>query len=130
MKKDMIEKDLSSCEKLIMKIVWDSDVDVSTQEMIDLLNKRYGKDYARTTVVTFVQRLVDKGYVTSYRKGNASYIKAIKNEKQYKKHFLRGIKDFWFGGDSCDLFSALYSAEKPSKGEIERMRKLLDEFDD
>ena len=48
------EKDISGCEKMIMKVVWDADRDLSTSEVIDALKVRYGKNYARTTVVTFI----------------------------------------------------------------------------
>lgn len=130
MKKNMIEKDLSGCEKLIMKILWDSKEDISTPEMIGLLKERYGKDYARTTVVTFVQRLMEKGYVSTYRKGNVSYIHALQEEQQYTDHFLKSIKDFWFKGDCSNLLSALCRSDKLTKDEIERMRKLMDEMDD
>ena len=56
MREEMIGREISGCESLIMKIVWDTEGDVSTQDLIRILNERFGKDYARTTVVTFVQR--------------------------------------------------------------------------
>lgn len=127
MKNDMVEKDLSSCEKLIMKILWDSEEDVSTPDMMDLLNKRYGRDYARTTVVTFVQRLGDKGYVSTYRKGNVSFIHAEKAEEQY----LDNMVDFWSKGGNCwNLLSSICKKGKLTKEEKAKMRKLIDEMDD
>lgn len=127
---DMVSKDLSGCEKLIMKIVWDASEDISTQEIIETLARRYGKEYARTTVVTFLQRLTEKGFVETYRVGRVSYVRAIKDEERYKKSFLRGIRDFWFQGDLSNLFVALCENEKISKKEIEKIRKVIDELDD
>ena len=40
-------RDMSGCETLIMKIVWSSEEDLSTPEIMDQLKVRYGKDYAR-----------------------------------------------------------------------------------
>ena len=100
----MMGKDLSGCEKLIMKIVWDASEDISTQEIINALDQRYGKEYARTTVVTFLQRLIEKGFIETYRIGRISYVRAIKDEERYKQSFLHGILDFWFQGDLSDFF--------------------------
>lgn len=130
MRKKSIIKDLSSCEKVIMKAVWDSKGDISTQDLIERLRNDYNKDYARTTVVTFVQRLVEKKFVSTYRKGRLSYVHAEKREKDYKKKLLSETTDFWFKGDASDLVSALCNSKKISKTEIERIRKTIDELDD
>lgn len=130
MNKEIIERDMSGCEKMIMKIVWDSEKDLSTAEVIGAMKERFGKDYARTTVVTFIQRLIEKGYVTTYRKGKQSYVHAIKNEESYTEGILKHIEEFWFKGETSRLFSALCKSNKPSKKELEQMRKIMDELDD
>ncbi len=127
---EIIEKDISGCEKMIMKIIWDAkEGDLSTLEIIDALKVRYGKDYARTTVVTFLQRLCEKGFITTYRKGKMAYAHALKDERQYVNNFMRNVEDFWFLGDGAKLLGALYEQRKPSKEEIEKMRNILDELD-
>ena len=63
MREQLLGREISGCETLIMKVVWDSEEDISTPELIDELRTRFGKDYARTTVVTFLQRLAEKGFV-------------------------------------------------------------------
>ncbi len=66
--------DLSACETMIMKVIWDAKEDIALQDLIRELADRYKKNYARTTVVTFVHKIVDKGFATTYRKGKAAYI--------------------------------------------------------
>lgn len=129
MESEVLGKDLSSCEKLIMKIVWDSEQDVSTQEIMDSLKSKYNKDYARTTVITFVQRLAEKGFVSSYRKGRVAYVHALRDEHIYKESFIRNIEEFWFMGDSSMLLSTLFKNKKPTEQEIKNLRKLIDELD-
>lgn len=51
-KKSLI-KDLSACETVIMKVIWDAVDDIALQQLIVDLREQYGRDYARTTVVTF-----------------------------------------------------------------------------
>lgn len=123
------EKDISGCEKMIMKVVWDADHDLSTSELIDALRERFGKNYARTTVVTFVQRLIEKGFVTTYRKGKMAYIHASKNEARYVEKLLKNVDEFWFRGDTVQLFAALCKATKPSKEKLDEMKKVMEELD-
>lgn len=54
-------KELSPCGALIMKIVWEAPGEISVQELIDQLNEKYQKAYARTTVVTFLSKLKIRG---------------------------------------------------------------------
>lgn len=125
---DNLEKDISGCEKLIMKIVWDADEDISTMDIIDALKTRYGKDYARTTVATFLQRLTEKGFIRTYRKGKMAYTHALKDENQYVRGLMQNAEEFWFLGDSSKLLSALYDGKTPTREEIEKIRKFLDAF--
>lgn len=60
----------------------------------------YGKDYARTTVVTFLMKIEVKGYLTTCRKGISSYVRALKGKEEYKEKLLRDMVDFWYG---CDI---------------------------
>ena len=54
-KKKIVEvgmrEELSVCEAPIMKIIWESNPDISVPELVKQLNEQYGKEYARTTVV-------------------------------------------------------------------------------
>lgn len=130
MNEEMIGREISGCESLIMKIVWDSKEDISTPDLIDELRRQFGKDYARTTVVTFVQRLAEKGFVTTYRKGRTSYVRAVRNEKEYIEGIVRDTEKFWFSGNAPKFFAALCNAKKLSKKEIEQIRETLDGLDD
>ena len=87
-KKKIVEvgmrEELSVCEAPIMKIIWESNPDISVPELVKQLNEQYGKEYARTTVVTFLTRMAGKGYITTQRRGRISYVHAIKSEQEYK----------------------------------------------
>ena len=115
-------REISGCETLIMKIVWDAKEDISTPELMDELRIRYQKDYARTTVVTFLQRLAEKGFVTTYRKGRTAYVHPLRDEQAYMEKFLRETEDFWFAGSTSKLVAALCKTKKLSKQEIEQIR--------
>ena len=67
---------LSHCETLMMKLIWDAERELSIQEIIARFNERYHRDYARSTIVTFLGKLTEKGYVSTRREGKKAYIHA------------------------------------------------------
>ena len=123
------ERTLSTCETLIMKTIWDAGKDLSLMELSALLKERYQKDYARTTIATFLLKLSEKGFVRTYHKGRNSFIQVIKDEDAYKQRLLKAETDFWYQGSVSRLISALYQGEKMPKEEIEALRRALDVFD-
>lgn len=124
------ERNLSACETIIMKAIWDTGEDISIPDLIELLRAKYNKDYARTTVVTFLLKLSDKGFVRTYRKGKLSYAHPIKSEEEYREKLISEDVDFWFKGSTLNLLSALCNCGKISKKKAERIRGILDELDD
>lgn len=130
MGKLILTRDLSNCETLIMKVIWEAKGDIAVQDLIARLRDEYDKDYARTTVVTFVRKLVDKGFVSTYRIRKTAYIHPEKDEKRYVEQMMHDETCFWFQGLPSQLLSAVCSSQKVSKSEIQKMRDLLDELDD
>lgn len=115
MRKKKTTNELSPCESLIMKIVWDAPQDIAVQDVITQLNERFQKDYARTTVVTFLGKMADKGYLNTYRKGRQAFVHPICDEAVYTCGIIKHDADFWFDGDSFKLMSALCSEKKLTK---------------
>lgn len=126
---NIMGRDLSTCEALIMRIVWDSEENISVPELIATLSKEYGRDYARTTVVTFLERLRNKGYVETYRAGRISYVKVVKSKESYLDDFLSDVTDFWYGGHTEMFVKALFEAKAPTPSERIQIRNLLDKLE-
>ncbi|MBQ8822424.1 MAG: BlaI/MecI/CopY family transcriptional regulator [Lachnospiraceae bacterium] len=123
------ERNLSASETVIMKAIWDAKDDISIPDLIDKLREEYGKDYARTTVVTFLLKLSDKGFVRTYRKGKLSYAHIMKSEEDYKAKLLSEEADFWFDGQVPKMVSALVSKRNLSKEDVAEIKNLLDGLD-
>ncbi len=124
-----MREELSACEAPIMKLIWESNPDISIPELTKQLNVRYGKDYARTTVVTFLTRLAGKGYVTTERRGRVSYARALKSEQEYKQALASKQTEFWFHGSLAEFVQALSMSAPITKEELQRVRELLDEME-
>lgn len=72
--------------------------DISVPDLMIALKEKYGKDYARTTVQTFLLKMIGKGFVQIYRRGKLSYVHALKGEADYKAKLLQEEMDFWYQG--------------------------------
>lgn len=128
MAKEFYPRELSACEMLIMKVVWDYDGDIPLKDLMANLKDDYNKDYARTTVATFLTRLRNKGYIETYRKGRASFTHALKDQDEYKRKMLREELEFWFDGDIIAMISALCKSKGISEEETKRICALAEEI--
>ena len=133
-KKKIVEvgmrEELSVCEAPIMKIIWESNPDISVPELVKQLNEQYGKEYARTTVVTFLTRMAGKGYITTQRRGRISYGHAIKSEQEYKQQLAQKEIEFWFHGSMAEFAQTLCAAAPLTHEECQKLRRLLDHVEE
>lgn len=104
--------ELSKCEEQILKLLFDAGHDLSTQEIIKCYKEKYGKDWARTTVVTFTERMCTKGYITKYRKGKESYCHAEWTKEDYISNKVYNLTGMWFS----ENISALVEFIEKMKG--------------
>lgn len=133
-KKKIVEvgmrEELSVCEAPIMKIIWESNPDISVPELVKQLNEQYRKEYARTTVVTFLTRMAGKGYITTQRRGRISYVHAIKSEQEYKQQLAQKEIEFWFHGSMAEFAQTLCAAAPLTHEECQKLRRLLDHVEE
>ncbi len=116
-----------------MKAIWDTGKelgrDITVSELSEALLRDYGKDYTRTAVVSFLDKLADKGFVERYREGRSSYIRPLQEEEEYKRKMILENTNFWFRGKVSSLVAAIDSEQKISKEEAEKIRRILDGVD-
>lgn len=124
------ERNLSSSEAIVMKTIWDGGEDISVPDLMTALKEKYGKDYARTTVQTFLLKLIGKGFVQTYRKGKLSYVHALKDETDYKAKLLQEEMDFWYQGNPAQLVAGLFRTGELTEEDKEQIRRALDGLDD
>lgn len=125
MSKEFYSRELSACEALIMKSIWAYDGDMPLQKLMDTLRENYQKDYARTTVATFLSRLTTKGYVKTYRVGRTSFSHPLIDKDEYKQKLIREQSDFWFDGDDVSLIAALGCTKKFTEEEAAQITQII-----
>lgn len=122
----MEEHELSGSELVIMRCIWGSQEDLSMQELMETVKLRYGKDYKRTSIGTFITHMSEKGYVSTYRKGHLAFVHAEKTADEYRRKRAREETDDWFQGKASGYIAALFEENRITEEEADEIRRILD----
>jgi len=115
-------EELSAAEREVMEVVWDRG-EVTAREARDALER----DVARNTVRTLLERMEEKGWVTHREVGRAYVYRAARPREESIGRKVREVVDTVCGGSPEALVSALLDYRGLRPGELERIRKMLEE---
>lgn len=124
----METNDISACERLVMKVIWDSPEELALQDVLTKVNEENGKSWKPQTVSTFLARLVKKGYLTSYRRGRYSYYHAAVSKEEFWKATVNENARFFAQGDMV-AFACHLCEDALSEEDIRKLKKKLDEME-
>ncbi len=91
-------KKITPAEKVILKILWDSETDMQLREIVAIANEKYNRGWKNQTVTTYLSHLVTKGYIELYRSDAYRY-RVIIDEIEYKTEYINSEVQFWNDGD-------------------------------
>ncbi len=114
---------ISDSEMEIMKLIWEGITPVSAAELMQQLR---AKNWKLTTLLTFLSRLTEKGYLTVSKAQRSNlYAPAISFEA-YKaaetEQFMKQIH----GGSVKSLFAALATTEQLDEQDLKELREFLE----
>ena len=114
----MTFKELTTCEAQIMNVLWDYSEDLSVADLTEEIWQRYEHDNKRSTMATFLQRLIDKGYVRTYRIRKFSYVHAEITRQRYKEMVAENQVFRLYDGKLIDLCACFCQGHGLTKEEI------------
>ena len=115
----MIDKKISDAELEILEVLWAAGEALSANDIRTRLNQK--KDWERTTVLTLIRRLLDKG-VISQEKREVYYYTPCMERGAYVKEETKSFVNKFFKGSARNLAAALIADEDMSKEDMEEMR--------
>lgn len=119
--------ELSEYELTTMKCIWDAGEPVTCQEIMEKMRKEYGLDYQDTTVYTYLKKLRQKGFISSYRRG-VIFFEAVRSEEEYRDEQLEKTKQLWFKGSDKEMQFAIIEAGPFSPEEKEEIKAEIDKW--
>lgn len=117
---------LPDSELELMQIIWDLEPPLTRQDIEAHLPP--DRPLAPTTVLTFLDRLREKGFLRSEKQGKANCYTPLVTRREYLARESRGVLDRLFGGSVSAFATALVDGGV-SREEIDRLRRLLEEGD-
>jgi predicted transcriptional regulator len=121
------ESDLGTAELEVLKALWDHGPATVRQVMNRLHG--HGRQVAYTTVLTFLTRLEQKGYVKSDRSDVAYVYRPAVTRAKVTKSRLRSLIEQLYDGEAAPLVLQLMREENFSADEIAELQKLIDQLD-
>lgn len=119
--------ELGSAELEVLKALWDAGP--STVREVHEQFHHEGRRVAYTTVLTFLTRLEQKGYVTSDKSSQAYVYKAAVTRERVTRSRLRNLVDELYDGATGQLALHLMRTAKFTPKEIEELQKIIDILD-
>lgn len=114
---------ISESEWRVMKIIW-NDPPKTLQEILEKLK---GSEWSKTTIQTYLARLVKKGALTTERQGKGYlYYPAVSEtncQLAESRHFLNRI----YNGSLAQMVKGFVSSGSLSDSELNELKKLIAE---
>ena len=108
----------------IMQIVWQYAPPVSRSTIEEAL--RAHRALAPSTILTFLSRLCDRGFLRVARSGRTNLYTPLVSQKEYLAGESRRLLDRLYGG-SLSAFAVSLCDSGVTKAELEELRTLLEE---
>lgn len=106
----------------ILKILWDANA-ATVREVRDTLAPI--RDLAYTSVMTTMNIMVDKGYVTRRRTGPSYVYEPAVTEDAITKTMVRDLVDRAFEGSASALLLQLLDEKNLDPGELKELRRII-----
>ena len=115
---------IGESELEIMKVLWEASEPITSVEIGKAVED---KKWKKTTIATFLTRLVHKGFLTMERRGRQFYYFPTISESEYGKKEVVKCVDFWHEGKVSGLLAAFTEVRELTAEDKESIRRLLDE---
>ena len=117
------EHELGAAELEVLKALWDEGP-ATVRQVLNALHLR-GRKVAYTTVLTFLTRLEQKGFVASDKSGLAYVYRAKITRERVTRSRARKLVDQLYDGAAAPLVLQLIQSEQFSPEEIAQLHELV-----
>ncbi len=112
-------KKLPNAEFEIMKVVWNNESPISTNQIISNLKSKASRK--PQTILTLLIRLIDRGFLVSEKNGKERTYIPIITEKDYLQFETGDFIDRYYDNSITDLVNTLYDGKRLTEKELESL---------
>lgn len=115
---------LGEAELEIMKVLWKAPEAVNSQYISEAVKDRTWK---RTTILTFLTRLVDKGALSAEKRGKSYYYTPLISQRDYRIIQTKNLITSLYNGSVRDFAVSFFEEQKVSEEDIKELRAIFNE---
>ncbi len=119
--------DLGTAELEVLKALWEEGP-CTVRQVLNHLHER-GRRVAYTTVMTFLSRLEQKGFVKSDKSDQAYVYRAAVTHQKVTASRLRSLMEQLYDGAAAPMVLQLMREENFTADEIAELQNLIDQLD-
>lgn len=116
-------KKLPDAEFDVMKAIWEGLPPVNTAYLMEKVGRDRG--WKASTLISFLVRLEDRGYITSEKRGKERYYTPVAEQNQYMQSVTEQFLRQYHGGSFVHLMNTLYRDKSLSEGDIDELLEWL-----
>ena len=110
-------------ELLILKILWRQAPLLAREVRNELANE--GRALAKTSVITTLNTMVDKRYLTRKRQGNSYLFSPRIDEETVSERVLSDVVDRVFDGSTSAVLLKLFDVKNVDGQELKELRRII-----
>lgn len=116
---------LFDSELAVMNVLWEHG-DMKAREISDILGETIGWNI--NTTYTVIKKCVSKGAIE--RRDPKFMCHALISREEAQKASIHELSEKMFGGSPEKMFASLLASSRPSKEELESLKKMIREYEE
>ena len=113
---------ISEAELEVMKVIWREKRAVTS---LDICEAFETKGWKKTTIGTFLSRLVEKGALCAEKQGKLFYYTPTISQRDYRRSQTKNLISSLYGGSIKDFAVSLFEEQSISDEELEELRAIF-----
>ena len=113
---------ISESELEVMKVIWSEKEPVTS---LDLCEAFENNGWKKTTIGTFLTRLVEKGALSAEKQGKLYYYTPLISQKEYRKSRTKNLISSLYGGSIKDFAVSLFEEQSISDEELKELKAIF-----
>ena len=115
---------IGDAELEIMKVIWKSKEPITS---LDIGKEVEDKGWKKTTIATFLTRLVEKGVLSADKQGKLYYYTPLISEKEYRKSQTKNLIKTLYNGSVRDFAVSFFEEQKLSDKDIQELKAIFED---
>lgn len=113
---------ISDAELEVMKVIWNKNKPITSLDIVEAFED---KGWKKTTIGTFLTRLVEKGALSAEKQGKLYYYTPLVSQRDYRKFQTKSLISNLYGGSIKDFAVSLFEEQTISDEELKELRAIF-----